>query len=82
MCIVGKIPWVHTPDGQQAAFCRPPDTATGHGADDGGHQDHEHGEAPLPIVLALSVTALGTVLLFFLPQLPLDLARDMIGGTP
>jgi multicomponent Na+:H+ antiporter subunit D len=65
-----------------AAFCRPPDTGTGHGADDGGDEGHEHGEAPLPIVLALSVTALGTVLLFFLPQLPLDLARDMIGGTP
>ncbi len=65
-----------------AAFCRPPDPATGHDAVEGGHEGHEHGEAPLPIVLAISVTALGTVVLFFLPQLPLDLARDMIGGPP
>lgn len=39
-----------------------------------------HGEAPLAIVLALSVTALGTLVLFFLPQIPLDLARNLIGG--
>jgi multicomponent Na+:H+ antiporter subunit D len=62
-----------------AAFCRPPDPAAEPAAAEGGE---EHGEAPLPIVLAVSVTALGTVLLFFLPQLPLELARDMIGGAP
>ncbi len=33
-----------------------------------------HGEAPLAMVLALSLTALFTVLLFFWPQVPLSLA--------
>lgn len=42
--------------------------------------DHDHGEAPLPIVLALSVTALGTLVLFFYPDLPMALARAMVGG--
>jgi multicomponent Na+:H+ antiporter subunit D len=40
---------------------------------------HNHGEAPLPIVLALSITAAGTIVLFFLPGLPLSLARLMVG---
>jgi hypothetical protein len=34
----------------------------------------------LPMVLALSATAAGTVLLFFLPELPLRLARLMLEG--
>ena len=29
-----------------------------------------HGEAPWPIVLALTATAVGTVLLFLLPDIP------------
>ena len=37
-----------------------------------GHDDH--GEAPFPIVLALGVTAAGTVALFFWPEVPLTLA--------
>jgi len=37
--------------------------------------EHPHGEAPLPMVIALTVTAAGTVLLFFLPDVPLALAR-------
>jgi multicomponent Na+:H+ antiporter subunit D len=40
---------------------------------------HPHGEAPLPMVVALSITAAGTVLLFFMPELPLALARQMLG---
>jgi multicomponent Na+:H+ antiporter subunit D len=44
-----------------------------------GH-DQPHGEAPLPMVLALIVTAAGTVLLFFLPDVPLALGRQMLGG--
>ena len=39
-----------------------------------------HGEAPLPIVIALTMTAMGTVLLFFLPDIPLDLARQLGTG--
>jgi multicomponent Na+:H+ antiporter subunit D len=38
-----------------------------------------HGEAPLPMVIALTTTAIGTVLLFFLPDVPLALARQMAG---
>jgi multicomponent Na+:H+ antiporter subunit D len=37
-----------------------------------------HGEAPLPMVLALCATAAATVLLFFLPDVPLTLARQAI----
>ena len=39
---------------------------------------HPHGEAPLPMVLALSATAGATVLLFFLPDVPLALARQVL----
>ena len=42
--------------------------------------DHPHGEAPLPMVIALTVTAAATVLLFFLPEVPLALARQMLAG--
>ncbi|MDI1246332.1 MAG: proton-conducting transporter membrane subunit [Rhodoferax sp.] len=37
-----------------------------------------HGEAPLPMVIALTATAAATVLLFFFPDVPLTLARQMI----
>ena len=39
-----------------------------------------HGEAPVGVVLALSFTALGTLTLFFWPDVPLDLARALVGG--
>jgi multicomponent Na+:H+ antiporter subunit D len=39
---------------------------------------HPHGEAPLAIVIALTLTAAGTVALFFAPELPLALARQML----
>ena len=39
-----------------------------------------HGEAPVPIVLALSFTALGTIVLFFFPDVPLALGRALVGG--
>ena len=42
--------------------------------------EHAHGEAPLPMVIALSITAAATVLMFFLPELPLALARQMLAG--
>ncbi|MBL6932986.1 MAG: monovalent cation/H+ antiporter subunit D family protein [Rhodospirillales bacterium] len=38
----------------------------------------EHGEAPLPIVIALTLTAAGTVLFFFFPGIFLELARQLI----
>lgn len=46
-----------------------------------GDVHEDHGEAPLPIVIALTMTAAGTVVLFFLPDVPLGLARQLgIGG--
>lgn len=39
---------------------------------------HPHGEAPWPIVVALSLTAAGTVALFFFPDVPLALARQLV----
>jgi len=51
-----------------AAFFRAP-------PDDG----KPHGEAPLPILLALSATAAGCIALFFFSQLPLQLARGLVG---
>lgn len=49
------------------AFCRAP-------------QGEPHGEAPLPMVLALVASALATLALFFFPQVPLALARALPGG--
>jgi multicomponent Na+:H+ antiporter subunit D len=37
-----------------------------------------HGEAPWPMVLALTATAIGTIALFWLPDVPLALARSML----
>ncbi len=37
-----------------------------------------HGEGPLPVVLALTITAFGTLALFFFPGTALDLAQAMI----
>lgn len=39
---------------------------------------HAHGEAPLPMVAALCASAAATLLLFFIPDLPLALARQTI----
>jgi len=41
-------------------------------------EPHPHGEAPLPILLALALTAGGTVALFFVPDVPLALARQVV----
>ena len=43
---------------------------------------NEHGESPWPIVLALMITASLTLLLFFFPDVPLQLAMSLIGGHP
>jgi multicomponent Na+:H+ antiporter subunit D len=40
---------------------------------------HDHGEAPWPIVVALTATAAGTVALFLFPDVPLTLAESMMG---
>jgi multicomponent Na+:H+ antiporter subunit D len=41
---------------------------------------HPRGEVPAFMLLALAVSAALTVALFFWPQLPLRLARDLVGG--
>ncbi len=45
-----------------------------------GAADDRHGEAPLPMVIALGATAAMTVLLFFFPSIPFALARAALGG--
>lgn len=45
-----------------------------------GAHDHPHGEAPWPMVVALTATAAATVLLFFLPDIPLALARQLLSS--
>jgi multicomponent Na+:H+ antiporter subunit D len=55
------------------AFWRPAPAAHAHPA---------HGEGPLPVVLALVLTALGTLALFFFPGPVLDLARSIVLEAP
>ena len=50
-----------------AAFFRAPD--------EGGE---DHGEAPLPIVIALTATAAATIALFFFPGVPLALSKMLV----
>jgi len=40
---------------------------------------HVKGEAPMPIVMTLTATAAGTVLIFLYPEIPLTLARLLAG---
>lgn len=54
-----------------AAFFKKEDPQFSHG---------EHGEAPLPIVLALLITASATWLIFFFPDVPLALVEQMVNG--
>ncbi len=54
------------------AFFRPPRRDS---------HSHDHGEAPLAIVAALTATAALTVLLFCFPGLTLDLARQLVEGA-
>lgn len=56
----------------RAFFCESATAAGRHG--------HESGEAPWPIVAALTATAAGTVLMFFSPDIPYALATLMMGG--
>lgn len=45
----------------------------------GDFHDIDHGEAPKQIVVALTITASLTILLFFFHQIPLELANQMVG---
>ncbi len=57
-----------------AAFFRMPDSTPGDVNRDA------HGEVPLALVLAITVTAAGTVVLFFLPDFPLELVSQLAGA--
>ena len=54
-----------------SAFFREP-------ANDPRQAGHDHGEAPWAIVVALTATAIGTVGLFCLPWVPLELSKMML----
>ncbi|MBI4204464.1 MAG: monovalent cation/H+ antiporter subunit D family protein [Betaproteobacteria bacterium] len=43
-------------------------------------EHHHHGEAPWTMVVALTFTALATVIMFFFPDVPLALARQLAEG--
>ena len=57
-----------------AAFFRAPKNVPEHGYKDAP------GEAPLMVLLAITVTAAGTVALFFFPDMALELAKQTAGG--
>ena len=48
--------------------------------EDPEHMHGEHAEAPLPILLALAITASATWLIFFFPDVALSLVSQMVGG--
>ncbi len=58
----------------QAFFCKEPE----HHDDASSHGSHDHGEAPWPIVVALTGTALLAISLFFYPDWAVELARTLI----
>jgi multicomponent Na+:H+ antiporter subunit D len=64
----------------RAFFVAPRPGVAGHeDAHAHGHEDaHAHGEAPLPMLIASTLTAAGTVALFFMPGLALALARQLV----
>ncbi|MCY0990061.1 monovalent cation/H+ antiporter subunit D family protein [Nannocystis sp. ILAH1] len=47
-----------------------------------GHDAHDHGEAPWPVVVALSCTALATIVFFFYSDLAIGLANQLRSGLP
>jgi multicomponent Na+:H+ antiporter subunit D len=72
------VPIVYMAFLQREAVPAPRPAYVGGGSDHG--VDWDHGEAPWPIVAALTVTAALTILLFFFPGIPLALARA-VGGA-
>jgi multicomponent Na+:H+ antiporter subunit D len=63
----------------RAFFAAPEPRAYAVGAAAARNTDgREHGEAPWPMVLALVATAVATLVLFFAPDIPLDLSRAML----
>ncbi|MFQ5984249.1 MAG: monovalent cation/H+ antiporter subunit D family protein [Alphaproteobacteria bacterium] len=71
-----------------AAFFKPETQPTGgHGQAPAVGREHvepnpDHGEAPLPIVIAVTGTAALTILMFLFPDAALGLAEQLVGRTP
>jgi len=63
----------------RAFFCEPPAAGHGHGHGPDGHHHEPHGEAPWPIVAALTITAAASVALFLFPDTAFTLSKMMIG---
>ncbi len=63
------------------AFLAEPKPALSLGAAANPGGSASHGEAPWPMVLALTITAAATLVLFFAPDVPLALAKLMLAGT-
>ncbi len=63
------------------AFLRPEAVAVPHSGQ-GHHIIRDHGEAPLACVAPLVLTALGTVVLFFMPELILRFGRLLAEASP
>lgn len=61
----------------RAFFVEP---ARAHAVGAAAAHDNEHGEAPFAMVLALTVTAAATIVLFLAPDIPLSLAKLMLTG--
>ncbi len=53
------------------AFFRAPPAAT--------PEHPAHGEGPIPVVLALTITALGVLAMFFFPDVPFALSEALVG---
>ena len=49
-----------------------------HGADQGHGIKYDHGEAVWQMAVALSITALMTILMFFFPEIPVGLAQQLV----
>ncbi|HRD76030.1 MAG TPA: monovalent cation/H+ antiporter subunit D family protein [Hyphomicrobiaceae bacterium] len=62
----------------RAFFVEP---ARGHAVGAAATHHDDHGEAPLPMVIALTVTAGATIVLFLAPDIPLALAKLMLTGV-
>ncbi len=64
------------------AYLLPPVYAAFFRAEREPSSGQEHGEAPLPVVIAQSLTAAACVVLFFMPHVLLDLAWRVAAGSP
>lgn len=72
------IPHLSSADGEFGDDTDEPD----HGRSHAAHLVREHGEAPWPMVVALSCTAAATVAFFFYSDLAIGLANQLRSGLP